>query len=151
MLDGYIGLTKILSGDNDVGEPEFDTAVAALESRDNEDAAFYAKQLVDVRAFFREADRKRLTAEQGKRQGIAWPRYRSPPQPLRSGKRVEVRREKITLRPTGYQYGTAKSIHQLARAFLLLGQFANRAIGMCERKKGGRPTRVAPTNATSAP
>ena len=52
MLDGYIGLTKILSGDNETGESEFDTAVAALESHDNEDAAFYAKQLVDVRAFF---------------------------------------------------------------------------------------------------
>lgn len=52
MFDGYIGLTKILSGDNETGESEFDTAVAALESRDNEDAAFYAKQLVDVRAFF---------------------------------------------------------------------------------------------------
>ena len=52
MFDGYIGLTKILSGDNETGGSEFDTAVAALESRDNEDAAFYAKQLVDVRAFF---------------------------------------------------------------------------------------------------
>ncbi len=52
MLDGYIGLTKILSGDNDTGESEFDTAVAVLQSRDSEDAAFYAKQLVDVRAFF---------------------------------------------------------------------------------------------------
>ncbi|MCE2439644.1 MAG: hypothetical protein J4F39_09480 [Candidatus Latescibacteria bacterium] len=52
MLEGYIGLTKILSGDNETGESEFDTAVAALDSRDNEDAAFYAKQLADVRTFF---------------------------------------------------------------------------------------------------
>ena len=52
MLEGYVGLTKILSGDNETGESEFDTAVAALESRGNEDAAFYAKQLADVRTFF---------------------------------------------------------------------------------------------------
>ena len=46
------GLTKILAGDNETGESEFDASIAALESRDNEDAAFFAKQLVDVRAFF---------------------------------------------------------------------------------------------------
>lgn len=61
MLDGYIGLVRILSGDNETGESEFDSAVAALESRDNEDAAFYAKQLVDVRAFFE----RRLAADAG--------------------------------------------------------------------------------------
>ena len=52
MAEGYVGLTKILSGDNETGESEFDASIAALESRDNEDAAFYAKQLVDVRTFF---------------------------------------------------------------------------------------------------
>ncbi|MDE3000445.1 MAG: hypothetical protein OXU79_15330 [Gemmatimonadota bacterium] len=52
MAEGYIGLTKILSGDNEAGEPEFDASIAALESRENEDAAFFAKQLVDVRTFF---------------------------------------------------------------------------------------------------
>lgn len=61
MLDGYIGMVKILSGDNETGESEFDTAVAALESRDGEDAAFYAKQLVDVRAFFE----RRLASDAG--------------------------------------------------------------------------------------
>ena len=52
MLEGYIGLTRILSGDNDAGESEFGSAVSTLESRDGEDAAFYAKQLLSVRAFF---------------------------------------------------------------------------------------------------
>lgn len=52
MLEGYIGLAKILSGDTEVGESEFDASIAALKSRDSEDAAFFAKQLVDVRAFF---------------------------------------------------------------------------------------------------
>ncbi len=61
MFDGYIGLTKILSGDNETGESEFDSAVAALESRDSEDAAFYAKQLVDVRTFFE----RRLASDAG--------------------------------------------------------------------------------------
>ena len=61
MFDGYIGLTKILSGDNDAGESEYDSSVAALKSRDGEDAAFYAKQLVSVRAFFEK--RKAADAE----------------------------------------------------------------------------------------
>ena len=65
MHEGYIGLAKILSGDNETGESEFDASVAALESRDNEDAAFYAKQLVDVRAFFEK--RKAADAEARRR------------------------------------------------------------------------------------
>lgn len=52
MHEGYIGLTKILSGDSETGESEFDASIAALAARDNEDAAFFAKQLVEVRAFF---------------------------------------------------------------------------------------------------
>ncbi len=65
MNEGYIGLTKILSGDNETGESEFDASIAALESRDNEDAAFYAKQLANVRAFFEK--RKAADAEAGRR------------------------------------------------------------------------------------
>ncbi len=59
MLKGYIGLTRILLGDNDAGESEFASAVGALEYRESEDAAFYAKQLVGVRAFFE----KRLASD----------------------------------------------------------------------------------------
>ena len=52
MLEGYIGLTRILKGEKDVGESEFSSSVSALESRENQDAKFYAKQLLSVRAFF---------------------------------------------------------------------------------------------------
>ena len=52
VLDCYIGLTKILTGDVEAGEMEFGSAVSTLESRDGENAAFYAKQLLSVRAFF---------------------------------------------------------------------------------------------------
>lgn len=52
MYEGYVGLTKILAGDTEAGESEFDASISALKSRDSEDAAFFAKQLVDVRAFF---------------------------------------------------------------------------------------------------
>ena len=52
MLDGYIGLTRILPGRQDGGTTQFDAAVTALQARDNEDAAFYAKQLVTARAVF---------------------------------------------------------------------------------------------------
>ena len=52
MLEGYIGLTRILNGEKDVGESEFGSSVSALESRENQDAKFYAKQLLSVRAFF---------------------------------------------------------------------------------------------------
>ena len=58
MHEGYIGLTKILAGDTKTGESEFDASIAALESRDNEDASFYAKQLVEVRAFFEKRKEK---------------------------------------------------------------------------------------------
>ena len=61
MAEGYVGLTKILSADGKTGESEFDASIAALESRDNEDAAFFAKQLADVRAFFEK--RKAADAE----------------------------------------------------------------------------------------
>ena len=59
MLKGYIGLTRILAADNPAGESEFASAVSTLESRDGEDAAFYAKQLLSVRAFFE----KRLASD----------------------------------------------------------------------------------------
>ena len=52
MLEGYIGLTRILNGEKDVGESEFSSSVSDLESRENQDAEFYAKQLLSVRAFF---------------------------------------------------------------------------------------------------
>ena len=52
MLEGYIGLTRILNGEKDVGESEFSASVSALESRENQDAEFYANQLLSVRAFF---------------------------------------------------------------------------------------------------
>ena len=52
MLEGYIGLTRILQGQNKIGEVEFDSAVIALKTRDNEDARFYAKQLMSARGVF---------------------------------------------------------------------------------------------------
>ena len=61
MHEGYIGLAKILSGDAEAGESEFDESVAVLNSREGEDAAFFAKQLADVRAFFEK--RKAADAE----------------------------------------------------------------------------------------
>ncbi len=61
MHEGYIGLTKILSGDTKAGESEFDASIAALKSRDSEDAAFFVKQLVGGRAFFE--NRKAADAE----------------------------------------------------------------------------------------
>ena len=64
MIEGYIGLAKILSGDDETGESEFDASIAALEAREGEDAAFYAKQLVDVRALFEM--RKAADAEAGR-------------------------------------------------------------------------------------
>lgn len=65
MAEGYVGLTKILSGDDETGESEFDASIAVLNSREGEDAAFYAKQLVDVRAFFEK--RKAVDTEAGPR------------------------------------------------------------------------------------
>ena len=64
MIEGYIGLAKILSGDDETGESEFDTSIAELKSREGEDAAFYAKQLVEVRALFEM--RKAADAEAGR-------------------------------------------------------------------------------------
>lgn len=61
MIEGYIGLAKVLSGDDEAGESEFDASIAVLKSREGEDAAFFAKQLVDVRAFFEK--RKAANAE----------------------------------------------------------------------------------------
>jgi len=52
MLEGYIGLARILNDQREVGEATFGSAVAGLKSRDQEDARFYAEQLVSVRAFF---------------------------------------------------------------------------------------------------
>ena len=64
MIEGYIGLAKILSGDDETGESEFEASIAALKSREGEDAAFYAKQLVEVRALFEM--RKAADAEAGR-------------------------------------------------------------------------------------
>ena len=52
MLEGYIGLTRILKGQKEAGESAFSSAMTALKTRDNEDARFYAKQLVTARAVF---------------------------------------------------------------------------------------------------
>jgi hypothetical protein len=49
MLEGYIGLTRILM---EVGDTAFDSAVAALRARDSEDAKLFAAQLVSVRSVF---------------------------------------------------------------------------------------------------
>ncbi|MCY3767485.1 MAG: hypothetical protein OXH06_18875 [Gemmatimonadetes bacterium] len=65
MIEGYIGLAKILSGDDEAGESEFDASIAALEARDSEDAAFFTKQLVNVRVFFEK--RKAADEEAGRR------------------------------------------------------------------------------------
>lgn len=51
-LEGQIGLTRILNGEKEVGEAAFGAAVTALKARDNEDAKFYAEQLVTTRAVF---------------------------------------------------------------------------------------------------
>ena len=52
MLEGYIGLTKLLAGDAACGESEFRTAVTALQALQDEDAQFYAEQLITARAVF---------------------------------------------------------------------------------------------------
>ena len=52
MLEGHIGLTKILHDQQKVGEAMFDSAVTALKARDDKNAKFYADQLVSVRALF---------------------------------------------------------------------------------------------------
>ena len=49
---GYIGIAQILDGKSATGEKTFGQALAKLEAIDNEDAAFYAKQLREVRIFF---------------------------------------------------------------------------------------------------
>ena len=51
MLDRYNGPTRIFASEKESGVPEFISAVSALKSHEGEDAAFYAKQLVDVQAF----------------------------------------------------------------------------------------------------
>ncbi|MDE2815743.1 MAG: hypothetical protein OXM03_10335 [Chloroflexota bacterium] len=52
MLEGYVGLTKQLAGQRECGEIAFQSAVAALEASDSEDAQFYAAQLISARAVF---------------------------------------------------------------------------------------------------
>ncbi|MCX5661007.1 MAG: hypothetical protein NTW19_15065 [Planctomycetota bacterium] len=57
MLEGYIGLAKLLDAKRDVGqraagEAEFNAAVSTLKSRGNDDAGFYAEQLVTARKVF---------------------------------------------------------------------------------------------------
>lgn len=52
MLEGYVGLTKQLAGQRECGETAFQSAVAALEASDSEDAQFYAAQLISARAVF---------------------------------------------------------------------------------------------------
>ncbi|MCY4437570.1 MAG: hypothetical protein OXE05_09595 [Chloroflexi bacterium] len=50
MLEGYIGLTKLLAGQEQCGDTEYCAAITALQVRDSEDAQFYAEQLKTVRA-----------------------------------------------------------------------------------------------------
>ena len=52
MLEGYMGLTVLLSGQEDSGEARLSAAVAALRGSGSEDALFYAAQLVTARAVF---------------------------------------------------------------------------------------------------
>lgn len=52
MNSGYIGLTRILDGEAQAGEAEFNAAVKDLRARNNEDATFFAEQLLSVRAVF---------------------------------------------------------------------------------------------------
>ena len=52
MLEGYTGLTKLLAGDGESGGSEFRTAVTALQALEDEDARFYAEQLITARAVF---------------------------------------------------------------------------------------------------
>ena len=54
MLEGYIGLTKLLAGRLECGEADFSAAVTALQARGSDDAQFYAEQLVTARAVFAE-------------------------------------------------------------------------------------------------
>ena len=54
ILEGYIGLTKMLADSNDSDEAEFGAAVAALLARKSDDAQFYAEQLITARAVFTE-------------------------------------------------------------------------------------------------
>ena len=52
MLEGYMGLTLLLSGQEDSGEARLDAAVAALRASGSDDAQFYAAQLVTARTVF---------------------------------------------------------------------------------------------------
>ena len=52
MLEGYVGLTNLLAGQEQCGETAFQSAVAALQARESEDAQFYAAQLITARAVF---------------------------------------------------------------------------------------------------
>jgi len=52
MLEGYIGLTKLLAGQEQCGDTEYGAAIAALQARDSEDARFYAEQLLTARTVF---------------------------------------------------------------------------------------------------
>jgi tetratricopeptide (TPR) repeat protein len=52
MLDGYIGLSKLLNGDKENGESQFKAALKVLEEKDNEDTRFYIEQLHGARKVF---------------------------------------------------------------------------------------------------
>ena len=52
MLEGYIGLTKLLASSVECGENALNAAVTALQARGSDDAQFYVDQLVTARAVF---------------------------------------------------------------------------------------------------
>lgn len=52
MLEGYIGLTKVLAGQEQCGDTKYCAAITALQGHDSEDAQFYAAQLIFARAVF---------------------------------------------------------------------------------------------------
>jgi hypothetical protein len=52
MLDGYIGLSKLLDGNKESGERQFEAALKVLEEKDSEDTRFYIEQLHGARMVF---------------------------------------------------------------------------------------------------
>lgn len=59
MLEGYIGLTKLLASHEECGDAKncaadagYGAAIVALQARDSEDAQFYAEQLIAARTVF---------------------------------------------------------------------------------------------------
>ncbi|MYB75498.1 MAG: hypothetical protein F4X83_00015 [Chloroflexi bacterium] len=52
MLEGYVGLTKLLAGQEQCGDTEYCAAITALQARDSEDAQYYVEQLMTARTVF---------------------------------------------------------------------------------------------------